>query len=61
MSIAFLAGKSDVDPQHRRLLEAILFASAEPLSESAIAERMPEGADIAALLVACLLYTSRCV
>lgn len=52
MSIAFLAGKSDVDPQHLRLLEAILFASAEPLSESAIAERMPEGADIAALLVA---------
>lgn len=50
MSVAFLAGKSDVDPHHLRLLEAILFASAEPLSESAIAKRMPEGANIPALL-----------
>lgn len=33
-----------------RLLEAILFASTEPLSESQLAGRMPEGADINGLL-----------
>lgn len=34
-----------------RLLEAILFAAAEPLDEASIAERMPNDADVAALLV----------
>lgn len=33
-----------------RLLEAILFASAEPLSERALAARLPDGADVKALL-----------
>ncbi|HEY3146513.1 MAG TPA: SMC-Scp complex subunit ScpB, partial [Dongiaceae bacterium] len=33
-----------------RLLEAILFASTEPLSEDQLAGRMPEGADINGLL-----------
>ncbi len=33
-----------------RLLEAILFASAEPLSEKALAGRLPEGADLTGLL-----------
>ncbi|MGH6894835.1 MAG: SMC-Scp complex subunit ScpB, partial [Dongiaceae bacterium] len=33
-----------------RLLEAILFASTEPLSEDQLAGRMPEGADIKGLL-----------
>ncbi len=33
-----------------RLLEAILFASAEPLSEKALAERLPDGADVRGLL-----------
>lgn len=41
---------SDIDGQHLRLLEAILFAASEPLSEKALAERMPEGADLKALL-----------
>ena len=41
---------SDTDGQHLRLLEAILFAVAEPLPEKTLAERMPDGADIAALL-----------
>ncbi|MDX9862040.1 MAG: SMC-Scp complex subunit ScpB [Rhodospirillales bacterium] len=41
---------SDIDGQHLRLLEAILFATTEPLSEKALAERMPEGADIKGLL-----------
>ena len=33
-----------------RLLEAILFASAEPITEKTLAQRLPEGADIAGLL-----------
>lgn len=36
--------------RHRRMLEAILFASAEPLDETVLAARLPEGADIPALL-----------
>lgn len=35
---------------HKNLLEALLFASAEPLTIKAMHERMPEGADIGALL-----------
>ncbi|MFQ5764101.1 MAG: SMC-Scp complex subunit ScpB [Rhodospirillales bacterium] len=38
------------DPRHLRLLEAILFASAEPLSEKALTYRLPEGVDLEALL-----------
>ncbi len=33
-----------------RLLEAVLFASAEPIGEKALANRLPEGADLAGLL-----------
>lgn len=36
---------------HKRLLEAILFASAEPLPTRALHERMPEGADVGGLLM----------
>lgn len=39
----------DVDP-NLRLLEALLFASAEPLEQRGLAERLPPGADVAALL-----------
>jgi segregation and condensation protein B len=35
---------------HLRMLEAMLFASAEPLLEAALAERMPQEADVGALL-----------
>lgn len=35
-----------------RLLEALLFASAEPISTKALHERMPEGADVGAALMA---------
>src|ERR1700691_4931970 len=39
-----------VDPEARReewrLLEALLFASAEPLDQAALAKRMPDGVDI---------------
>lgn len=41
---------SGVDPQHLRLIEAILFAAAEPVPERALAERLPEDADVAAAL-----------
>ena len=43
---------SAVDPQHVRLAEAILFASAEPVPERRLAERLPDGADIKATLAA---------
>lgn len=36
--------------QQLRLLEAMVFAAAEPVSESALAERLPEGADLPSLL-----------
>lgn len=34
----------------KRMVEALLFAAAEPISEAALAERLPAGADIAAAL-----------
>ncbi|NEW92580.1 SMC-Scp complex subunit ScpB [Rhodopseudomonas sp. BR0M22] len=37
-------------PEELRLLEALLFASPEPLEQSALAKRMPEGVDIKAAL-----------
>lgn len=40
---------ADVD--QLRLIEALLFASAEPLTVNAIRERMPEGADVGGLLM----------
>src|SRR5437899_10573854 len=43
-----------VDPQARpeelRLLEALLFASSEPLDPATLAKRMPDGVDIKAAL-----------
>jgi segregation and condensation protein B len=41
-----------VDPQSLRIVEALVFASAEPVGERAIAERLPEGTDVPALLAA---------
>ncbi len=41
---------SDGDAQNLRLLEAVLFASAEALPERVLAERLPEGTDVTALL-----------
>jgi segregation and condensation protein B len=38
------------DPNQLRLVEALLFASAGPIDEDALAQRLPDGADIAALL-----------
>lgn len=39
-----------------RLAEAILFASAEPVTERELTERLPEGADVPALLSALTAY-----
>ena len=43
---------SEAAAQALRLLEALLFASAEPLDEETLAERLGPGADVAALLEA---------
>ena len=40
----------NVDREHLRMVEALLFAAAEPLSEAAIARSLPEGTDVRALL-----------
>ncbi len=40
----------DIDFQHIRVVEAVLFASAEPVSERVIAARLPEGTDVSAIL-----------
>ena len=49
------AEDAPVDPQARpeelRPLEALLFASAEPLDQATLAKRMPDGVDIKAALV----------
>jgi segregation and condensation protein B len=37
-------------PEELRLLEALLFASAEPLDQATLAKRMPEGVDVKAAL-----------
>lgn len=39
-----------VELEHLRRIEAILFATAEPLDERTLAERLPEGVDVAGLL-----------
>ena len=41
----------DETDKNYRLLEAILFASADPLSTSALHERMPDGTDVGGLLM----------
>jgi len=47
-------GKAETEPEARpeelRLLEAVLFASAEPLDEKTLAARMPDGVDVAGAL-----------
>jgi segregation and condensation protein B len=40
----------DPHPDQLRLVEALLFASAAPLDEATLKERLPEDADVAALL-----------
>lgn len=47
---------TDVDQRHLRMLEAVLFASADPLSERELAQRLPEDAAISTLLAALKTY-----
>src|SRR5262245_66659704 len=42
---------SDVRAEELRLLEAMLFASAEPLDEASLAERLPQEVDVHAALL----------
>ena len=43
--------ESRVNPEHLRMAEALLFAASEPLDVKALASSLPEGADVAGLLV----------
>lgn len=40
----------DMNPEHLRMMEALLFAAAEPLSEEALARSLPQGAEVRLLL-----------
>jgi segregation and condensation protein B len=42
--------KPDFDPMHLRIVEALLFASTDPVDETALARALPEGSDIRAVL-----------
>lgn len=44
-------GTDPIDFEHVRLLEAILFASREPITERVLANRLPEGIDLKAILL----------
>ena len=39
-----------LNPEHLRMLEAVLFAASEPLSERQLAQSLPQGADLVVLL-----------
>ena len=39
-----------LDPEALRIAEALVFAAAEPVDEAAIASRLPEGVDVAAVM-----------
>jgi segregation and condensation protein B len=41
---------SDLDPQHLRMVEALLFAAGEPLTEAQLTARLPEGTPLEQLL-----------
>jgi segregation and condensation protein B len=43
-------GQPEARPEELRLLEAMLFASAEPLDEKSLAARLPQGVDVPAAL-----------
>jgi segregation and condensation protein B len=40
----------DIQPEHLRMLEALLFAAGEPLTLDALTQSLPQGADLPALL-----------
>ncbi len=45
------SGEPVARPEELRLLEALLFASAEPLDERMLAKKMPDGVDVKAALI----------
>ncbi len=48
------------NPEHLRMVEALLFAASEPVDQKALATSLPEGADVPGLLAALqLLYGNR--
>ena len=50
-----VAGETPLDaanPEHLRMVEALLFAASEPLDAKALATSLPEGADVPALITA---------
>ena len=49
-NVQSLSMETEDHRRHLRMLEALLFAADEPLSEKDIAARMPEGVDLGALL-----------
>jgi len=42
----------DIPPEHLRMVEALLFAAAEPLDEASLIARLPEGVDVPAAIAA---------
>jgi segregation and condensation protein B len=46
----FPADAPSVSPEDMRIAEALVFATAEPLEESTIAQRLSDGADVAAVM-----------
>ena len=44
--------QAGVNPEHLRMVEALLFAAGEPLDAKALSTSLPEGADILALMAA---------
>lgn len=49
-NVQSLSSETEDHRRHLRMLEALLFAAREPLSTKEMAERMPEGVDLDALL-----------
>ena len=43
---------TETNPEHLRMVEALLFAASEPLDEKALSTSLPEGADVPGLLQA---------
>jgi segregation and condensation protein B len=51
-TVAQEANVTELRPEHLRLLEAMLFASSEPLDAATLAERLPDEMDVEAALAA---------
>ena len=59
-TVAQEANVTELRPEHLRLLEAMLFASSEPLDAATLAERLPDEMDVEAALAALQLeYATR--